>query len=579
MIFFRVANKFRTILSKRQKRKLVILFFMMVIAGFMEMLSVSLMLPFVEAVMNPGKVLKYGIVSRMCGALNVADARSFLVILSLLMVAVYLVKNAFLLFQIAMQNKFVNQSLFETQQKLLKSVLSKPYESFLEIQSGEVIRIIGTDTVSAFGILTHILTLLTELVVSVTLLITVLIISPIITVGMGLFLVLLVLGIQRIIRPVLRNAGENHQKALAGMNKWILQAVQGVKEIKLMGSEEYFEKRFRVEGEVYVSSTYRQMTLSAVPKYFIEALTMGAFFVVVAIMFINGAEADAVVPVLSSIAMAAIRLLPATSRISGSLAGIVFGEPAVDKLIENLVNSSFDESKELGKHRDKQHAFNNEIRIEGVRYKYPTGEHMVLVDADLEIKKGASVGIIGASGSGKTTAVDLILGLLKPSAGKITVDGKDIQSDYDGWISHIGYIPQSIFLLDSDIRENVAFGVPQAEIDDRKVWTALKEAALDTYVKGLPKGIDTEVGERGIRLSGGQRQRLGIARALYFNPDVLVFDEATSALDNDTENVIMESISSLQGTKTLIIIAHRLSTIEGCDHVYRVDGGKIIKQR
>jgi ABC-type multidrug transport system fused ATPase/permease subunit len=219
------------------------------------------------------------------------------------------------------------------------------------------------------------------------------------------------------------------------------------------------------------------------------------------------------------------------------------------------------------------------IEVKDVSYRYPTGDKAVFSEADMIIKKGTSVGIVGASGAGKTTAIDLVLGLLTPDQGKITVDGTDIQKFYKDWISQIGYIPQSIFLLDSDIRENVAFGVPTDDIDDDKVWHALKEAALEEHVRSLPDGLFTEIGERGIRLSGGQRQRLGIARALYFDPEVIVFDEATSALDNDTENAIMESIDHLQGSKTLIIIAHRLSTIENCDAVYCVEDGKIVRQR
>ncbi len=582
MTFLRVAGKFKTILTKEQKRHVVVLFLMMVIAGFMEMLSVSLMLPFVKAVMQPEDIMQNPLVDRICELFNVQTGRSFLVFLSLVMAGIYLLKNIYLLFQIAMQNRFVNQTLFLTQRKLLNSFLHKPYESFLKIQSGEVLRIIGTDTVSAFGILTHILNLVTELVVTITLLITVIIISPILTIGMGALLAILIMGIQVIIRPILKKAGENHQSALAGMNKWMLQSVQGIKEIKIMGSERYFLHNFEKEGKVYVNSTYKQMTLGAIPKYLIEALTMGTFFIVVALQFLGGADADSIVPIISVIAMAAIRLLPAASRISGCMAGITFGEPAVDRLIENLkitqdegVASDHKEDNDV----KKTVLLSDSIEVKDVSYRYPTGDKAVFSEADMIIKKGTSVGIVGASGAGKTTAIDLVLGLLTPDQGRITVDGTDIQKFYKDWISQIGYIPQSIFLLDSDIRENVAFGVPADDIDDDKVWHALKEAALEEHVRSLPDGLFTEIGERGIRLSGGQRQRLGIARALYFDPEVIVFDEATSALDNDTENAIMESINHLQGSKTLIIIAHRLSTIENCDAVYCVEDGKIVRQR
>jgi ABC-type bacteriocin/lantibiotic exporter with double-glycine peptidase domain len=217
--------------------------------------------------------------------------------------------------------------------------------------------------------------------------------------------------------------------------------------------------------------------------------------------------------------------------------------------------------------------------MEDITYKYPGTDKLILDKATMEIPVGKSVGIVGASGAGKTTIVDVLLGLLKPEGGRILADGVDVNTNYTGWLRNIGYIPQTIFMTDSTIRKNVAFGVPDDEIDDNKVWQALKEAALDEFVKELPEGLDTEIGERGIRLSGGQRQRIGIARALFEDPEVLVLDEATSALDNDTEAAIMDSINRLHGRKTLVIIAHRLQTIEKCDMVYRVEEGKLKKER
>jgi ABC-type bacteriocin/lantibiotic exporter with double-glycine peptidase domain len=214
------------------------------------------------------------------------------------------------------------------------------------------------------------------------------------------------------------------------------------------------------------------------------------------------------------------------------------------------------------------------IRMEDITYKYPNTDKLILDKATMEIPIGKSVGIVGASGAGKTTIVDVLLGLLKPEEGRILADGVDVSTNYKGWLKNVGYIPQTIFMTDSTIRKNVAFGVPEDEIDDEKVWQALREAALDEFVKELPEGLDTEIGERGIRLSGGQRQRIGIARALFEDPEVLVLDEATSALDNDTEAAIMDSINRLHGRKTLVIIAHRLQTIEKCDMIYNIGDGK-----
>ena len=222
---------------------------------------------------------------------------------------------------------------------------------------------------------------------------------------------------------------------------------------------------------------------------------------------------------------------------------------------------------------------NQSVELSDITYSYPNAEHPVLEHANMVIPVGKSVGIVGSSGSGKTTAIDILLGLLSPQEGHVLVDGVDIQQDYSGWLSHLGYIPQMIFMLDDTIRANVAFGIPKENVAEEQVWRALEEAQLKDFVESLPEGLDTTIGERGVRLSGGQRQRIGIARVLYTDPELLIFDEATSALDNETEAAIMESINALHGKKTLVIIAHRLTTIEECDMVYRVENGDIVRER
>ena len=338
-------------------------------------------------------------------------------------------------------------------------------------------------------------------------------------------------------------------------------------------------------------------------------------------MIYKGADLNTVVPMLSAVAMAAVRLLPSVNRISGALASISYTEPMLDKLIENLkaISGSEEISLAAGDLKAKTEARTEEaegsaisdgnanrpadtgaggtaetgadsvgtafprlsraITVEDVVYHYPKSDKNVLEHANLTITPGESVGIVGQSGAGKTTLVDIILGLLRPASGRVAIDGVDIRTDNQAWLAQIGYIPQMIFMLDGTIRDNVAFGEDAEDIDDADVWAALREASMEDFVKSLPDGLDTQLGERGVRISGGQRQRIGIARALYTNPSVLIFDEATSALDNETEAAIMDSINHLHGTKTMIIIAHRLTTIEGCDHVYRVEGGKIRQER
>ena len=582
----RVLKKFRQILSRHQKIRIIELTILMVIGGFMETLSVTLILPFIKAIMDPETVMANHYVQLVCRLCGIESYRTFLVLLAMVMALLYIFKNVFLLFQLMIQNRFVYNNMFFTQQRLLRSFLLRPYEYFLEVKSGEILRVIGDDTKQGFEVLMYVLSLFSELVVSLALMITVFIIAPDIMLGLSVLLAVMVALIQSGLRPVLSKAGLTHQRTYANMQQWILQAIQGIKEVKLKRCEEYFEKNFEKEGANFVKSAYLSMTLGVIPRFMIEAVAMGVFFGVVAYMIYRGRALETLIPVLSGVAMAAVRLLPAVNRISGAMAAITYGEPAVDKLLENLRAVQEYEAAHLLDSIEEKEAGNGIIRelchgidFSDISYRYPNGVSDVLSNAEMRIQKGVSVGIVGVSGAGKTTAVDVLLGLLRPHAGKVLVDGTDIQMDINGWLSNIGYIPQSIFMLDASIRDNVAFGVETDVIDDALVWDALEEAALSEFVKSLPEGLDTQIGERGVRLSGGQKQRIGIARALYSNPPVLVFDEATSALDNETEAVIMDSINHLHGTKTMIIIAHRLTTIAECDMVYRVESGKIVQER
>ena len=330
-------------------------------------------------------------------------------------------------------------------------------------------------------------------------------------------------------------------------------------------------------------------TLSITPRFIIEAISMSTMFIIVAIMIYSGGQLENIVPMLTAVAMAAIRLLPSTNRISNGIATIAYNEPMLDKMIENVRTLNDGNDVNIGTRLDKHSydymsngfikAVNKNIEFSKITFHYPGSENNVISDTSFEIMKGESIGIVGNSGAGKTTLVDIILGLLKPQSGQVFVDGLDIEHDMKGWHNCVGYIPQMIFMLDDSIRNNVCFGIDEKDIDEERLWMTLRDASLYEFVNNLPEGVNTQIGERGVRLSGGQRQRIGIARALYRNPSVLVFDEATSALDNDTEMAIMDSIHSLHGNKTMIIIAHRLSTIEACDHIYRVDNEKVIKER
>ena len=582
MIVLRVLKKFTSILNKHQKIRIIELTLMMILGGFMEMLSVSLMVPFMNAVMDPKTTMNKWYSQILCHIfhINEGETRKFLVMLALVLAVLYIVKNLYLLIQNNYQYRFVYNNMFFTQQKLLHNYLHRPYEYFLSVETGEVIRIIQNDVTNAFYALTTLLGIFTEGVVTGVLLITLLIISPVITIGIAVILALAVIIITRVIKPILVKAGRKNQKASANINKWMMQSIQGIKEVKVMQKEDYFEKEFSSNGKTYVDTTRLNYVLSQFPRFFIEAVSMAAIFIMMAIMIGSGVNLVSLIPTLSALAMASVRLLPAVNRISSGIGNMAYQEPMVDKMIENLNGMQVAEL-DIDDGKDRIAPLDKQFGLSHIYYHYPNADDngYVLEDASMTVNKGESIGIMGPSGAGKTTAIDVLLGLLRPQKGVVTIDGTDITLDRKDWLGQIGYIPQSIFMLDGDILGNVAFGIDKDKVDEKQVWMALEEASLDEFVKSLPDGLHTQLGERGIRLSGGQRQRIGNARALYTDPSILIFDEATSALDNETEKAIMESVNHLHGHKTMVIIAHRLTTIEDCDHVYEVKDKKITRVR
>ncbi|RKJ43705.1 ATP-binding cassette domain-containing protein [bacterium 1XD8-76] len=584
MSIFRVIKKFKLILSTDQKSKIIVISVLMILGGLLETISVSLVVPFMNSIMEPSEMMEKWYVLRLCDFLKLQNERTFLVCFGIFLAVIYILKNIYLIIETSIQYQFVYRNMIKMSQRLLANYISRPYEFFLNVNSGEILRIINTDTPYTFTLLSTLLSLFTELVVSVMLIAAVFIFAPEITMILAFILILLVIVFNFWFKPILRESGVIHQEAGTGMNKWLLQSIQGIKELKVMNKESFFLKNYNNYGEKYVVAAKRHNVLALTPKFVIEAICMGSMFIIVSLIIYFGADIELIMPMLTAVVMAALRLLPSVSRISTALSGIAFNEPFLDKLIENLQDiddSRPDSLLERKGVRQTQNHFEmkDSIIFDNISFRYPNTEENVLNKAYLKINKGEAIGIVGASGSGKTTSVDIMLGLLYPQEGNILKDGEDISNDIDGWHAQIGYIPQMIFMMDDSIRENVAFGIPSENIDDEKVWKALKEASLDSFVRSLPEGLETQIGERGVRLSGGQRQRIGIARALYSNPQILIFDEATSALDNETEATIMESIRKLQGSRTMIIIAHRLSTIETCDSVYRVENGKMIKEK
>lgn len=593
----RIIKKFSKILSRQQKHRVIIIGIMMVIGAALETIGVGLILPLVSVVMDPTLIETNKYARFVCELLDLNTTRTFLVVVIVALIFIYVFKNAYLFLEYYVQQRFICNNRFATQKQLMEIYLIRPYEYFLNAESGEIVRVITTDTTHTFQLLSTLLGFFTELCVSVALIIAIIVTDPFMACLIAAVLGGLMLVISKVLKPILKKAGLKYQQNAGKMNKWLLQSITGIKEVKVAKKEEYFLEQFAYYGKEAIESEKINGVLGHVPRLSIEAFGVGAILGVVGVLLFKGREIDTMLPQLTAFAMAAVRLMPSVNRITAALNTMAYQEPSLDKMVEHLAVAEKWERvmKTASNKEDMVHdvvvveksagqgrvniTLNQKIELADITYSYPNAETPVLSHANMVIPIGKSVGVVGTSGSGKTTAIDILLGLLPPQEGQVLADGVDIQEDYAGWLSHIGYIPQMIFMLDDTIRANVAFGLHGDEVKEEQVWKALEEAQLGDFVRSLPQGLDTTIGERGVRLSGGQRQRIGIARALYSDPELLIFDEATSALDNETEAAIMESINSLHGKKTMIIIAHRLQTIEECDMVYRVEEGQISRER
>lgn len=593
-----ILKKFSIVLEKKQKKKVAILFFMMLIGAFLEVLGVTLMLPLMTAIMQPNIIETNAAVAKVCEILDLHSHRTFVIACIAALIAVFIIKDTFLIFEYYVQNRFLFNNRFATQRKMLAIFMKRPYEYYLNAQSGEIFRMIQGDVDSTYSLLTTLLSFATESVVAAVLIVTIFLVDPLMTAFVAVMMGSILFLVAKVIKPILRREGLSRQENAALTNKWLIQAVNGIKEVKVAQKEQFFETNYEKSGRKLIRAERKNAVLGQMPRLLIEMVSVCSMLALIAIMIYRGREIETLLPSLGAFAMAAVKLMPSANRIVAASNAIAYLEPALDKMLENL--KVLENEGELKLSHEKQRntvgandnsdetfkaekapslTLEKEIALKSITYTYPESEQQVLKQADMVIPVGKSVGIVGVTGAGKTTAVDILMGLLDPQEGQVLADGVDVRENYSDWLTHIGYIPQSVFMLDDSIRANVAFGVPEEEIDDAEVWRALEEAQIADFVRTLPKGIHSRMGERGMRVSGGQRQRVSIARALYLNPELLVFDEATSALDNETEAAIMESINSLHGKKTMVIIAHRLQTIEGCDMVYRVADGKIKRER
>ncbi len=577
-----IMKKLKAVLSREQKRKVVALLFLILIGAVLETLGVSMILPIVMAIVEPDAFTDNKAVVMVSQLLGLESLEQFVIAMIVVLILIFVLKNAYLLFMYYVQHTFICNSQFLISRDLLRIYFNKPYEFYLNANTSDVLRTVYSDTTGVFSLLLECIQFLSEFIIAVCLGLVLLVIDFQMMVVMCFVLFGVTGLIALLFKPKMGRIGQEARVRQSRMYNSIIQSIMGIKDVKIFAKEESFLEEYENNGRKFYDLSRSQKVLGSAPRLIIESVCIGGILAYLGAMIALGQSVTSMLPQLTAFAMAAVRLMPCANRMSTYLANIAYYKPTLDFVYENVEMPKDVREEYKGRTgergREGKLPFRREITVEGISYRYPNSDKVIFDRADMRIPIGKSVGIVGKSGAGKTTLVDIMLGLLDAQGGRILCDGTDILTDYAGWLHNIGYIPQTINLIDDTLRANVAFGIPREKVDEKRVWEVLEEAQLTSFVREQPDGLDTEIGERGIRMSGGQRQRLGIARALYHDPELLILDEATSALDNDTEAAIMEAINNFHGKKTMLIIAHRLKTIENCDMIFEVRDGKIIQE-
>jgi len=581
--FFSMFKQLMSILEKKQRRQCIVLLVGVFIGAMMETLGIGVIVPFILVLLSPEDMMQNAIIKKISDFFGIGSYLHLLVLTATLIVAVYIVKNVVLLIIHYFQGKYHNEIEKYLMIKQYKTFMLKPYSYYLNVNSSEVVRGINNDITQVAQVIDGFIGLFSEGFTIIMIGGFIVFMDPLIAfglIGTVLFVALLIILIFKKKTSIL---GTECRNVFFQRSKLILESVNGYKEISIHQKRKFFINNFIGISNKAAKINTQYLFIMKIPSRVIETVFIMSLLGIACIKIASGGDNGEFVSLIGVMAVSAMRLLPSISSMSGYMNILIYNRVGLEATFRNVEETRKNpdintELLEIEQDQNTVSDFDN-ITLNNVSFTYSGSEVEILQNINLEIPKNSSVAFIGESGAGKSTLLDVVLGLLIPNEGFVGLDNHDIVNIPYSWSQIVGYVPQNVFLTDDTVRRNIAFGLEDEKIDDNKIWEVLKEAQLDEFVKNLPEGLDTTVGERGIRFSGGQRQRVAIARALYHNPQILVMDEATSALDNETEKDIMTSIDSLHGKMTIIIVAHRLSTIENCDRVYEVKKGKMIKRK
>jgi len=561
--------------SAQQRRFAAVLVLLMLGGMVLETLGIGLVIPALLLLTDGSLASRFPALADALTRWGIHDQVSLVATGMFALAAVYTFKCLYVASVTSLQMRFVYRIQADLSRRLFVDYLRKPYTFHLQRNSSQLLQIVvgATNELTMTGLVSTLI-LATELMVTGGISVLLLWMEPVGALVAGFFLAAFGFVVNALTRRSIRRAGAEKQVHEEMRIRYLQQALGGAKELKLLGREEGAVAQYLPHNEASARIGQKQATLQALPKLWLELLAVLGLVVLVLSLVWQGRSPATLVPTLGMFAAAAFRLIPSMNRILGSVQYIRLSAPVISRLYDELVVPPEPEPAPPG---DARVPGDGEIALEDVAVRYPGTDARVIEHATLRIARGTTVGFIGGSGAGKSTLVDALLGLLPLEAGRVSCGGVDIHEDIRGWQGQIGYVPQSMYLTDESIRRNIALGLADSAIDETAIRDAVAAAQLDAFVAQLPEGLDTVVGERGVRLSGGQRQRIGIARALYHRPSVLVLDEATSSLDAATEGEVMEAINAMHGAKTILVITHRAHTLEHCDRVFRVERGHVVE--
>ncbi len=572
-------QKLISLLTKKEKKKLGILLFSLVIGSFLEIVGIGALPAFIAVISNPDLLLKYSFTTELVNHLNIKSQMDMLVWGATFLITVFIVKNIIVSVITYYKSKIIFDIQVRMSHELFMNYLKAPYTFHLNRNSSELLsNVYDAVKIIITGVAIPVVTMITELLLMISIVILLVTVEPIIT----SVTLLVFASAGAIYLGITKKKSVTFGRVLNELRSIVLKIVTeglvGFKDARVLNREDYFIKEFYNSSRKNADGMVHQSFINGLAKPILETVTMCIMLLITIFLVIkNNNDIAGILPSLALFGFASIRLMPSFNLLLGSYSSIRYSIIVIEPVWKDfnyLRNEKNIEDQILD--AENLLKLNNQIELINVSYQYPGSDILSLKNINIKIKAGTAVAFVGSSGAGKTTIVDALLGLLQPTSGKIEVDGIDIKFNIYNWQKQIGYIPQHIFLADNSIKKNVAFGVEDDKIDDNLILEAIRLAQLENVVNDLPEGLETNIGERGVKFSGGQRQRIGIARALYHNPQILIMDEATSALDNITEKSIVQEIEALKGNRTIIVIAHRLTTVMNCDTIYFMDKGIIV---